>query len=332
MLVLDVIFAYSLKLFQKLAVDKEEIRGMGLVVSSLESDSTLSHQTSPSKLDTWLKTAPTKPPAETMSSFNMCLTAQNNTTSTMPTYSQLDQDVLTELPDDILKEVQITYGKKPTDSATKIAQSLFSSPKSKQLKPENPIAIPGQASVKRMLKLASVKAGEDELPCANGEFTLSQLDCLPLETQLQIANNDDIRISMPEAPCQRSSLVSRTQRANRIEGRSVDSEEEDNNDCHTTACDMFHKSKDFYNNNIVPLQEFVRSKPHPHNDDVSSVIDFLFACVGEGRCGDTVVFLRVIKNMQRGWGASIYDQIKEAVVDEIQRLKGCALDTAWLGL
>ena len=52
-----------------------------------------------------------------------------------------------------------------------------------------PIPIVGTTiSVWRMLKLACIKLGDDEL--GNNYFTLSQLDRLPMECQLQLANGD----------------------------------------------------------------------------------------------------------------------------------------------
>ena len=42
-----------------------------------------------------------------------------------------------------------------------------------------------------MLKLACIKLGDDEL--GNNYFTLSQLDRLPMECQLQLANGDALR-------------------------------------------------------------------------------------------------------------------------------------------
>ena len=48
-----------------------------------------------------------------------------------------------------------------------------------------------QPGIKHMLRLVSIKSGQDKL-CYNGEsVSLTQLDSLPLEMQLQVANNDD---------------------------------------------------------------------------------------------------------------------------------------------
>lgn len=319
-----------------MAVHKDVIRGMGLVVSSLESDTAVAGVSSPSKLDAWLRTNPAGSAAETTSNFildqdeDIINPIANNEATKIPTYSQLDQDVLTELPDDILEEVQRTYGKKSTASRA-TTHPPFGSPKSKHRKPEKHIVIPGQVSVKRMLKLASVKSGEDKLHCANEDFTLSQLDCLPLETQLRIVNNDDVRISKVAAASKRAAVAPRNQ--HNINDGNFDSDTEgNNNDSLTTACDLFCNSRDFYRENILPLQEFMRSNPFPESEDIDSVIEFLFVCIKENRLDDAIVFLRTIKDMKHGWDELVYDQIKETVVNEIHRLKGYELDTIWLGL
>ena len=335
--VVEVICLHGMKLFEKIGVDVSAIRGMGIVVSCLKSEIESAVIPSPSRLDSWLKSAPTESSGGTVSDFmedfdHRSQSVQRNHTTSLPTYSQLDPDVLTELPDDILKEVQQSYGKKIEHAPQYTTQLPFASPKSKRSKKvEKSIVIPGQVSVKRMLKLASVKSGDDKLQCANEDFTLSQLDCLPLETQLRIANNDDVRVSKAgELNQRRSNGPKATANTNRsIEENSV---EEDANDNSSSSCDSFRDSRNFYHENILPLQEFIQSIPQPGNDNVKSVVDFLTICIQERRVGDVIVFLRSIKSMQNGWNSSIYDQIKESIVCEVHRLNGYYLDTDWLGL
>ena len=358
---------HSLKLYEKLGLDKEAIRGMGLVVSSLKHENNENCPSS-SKLESWLKsgtkqsvqsayeqrvagTDNTKPTTLLLQDSDDTLTtteAQVTRTAemenlvddcqvhlaapTMPTYSQLDPDVLTELPEDILKEVQQVYGRSTESTLRSTIQPVLTSPKSKRSKKtDKSMTIPGQVSVKRMLKLASVKSGDDKLQCANEGFTLSQLDCLPLETQLRIANNDDVRV-----PVKRASIPSLAQPTNFIVDDTVilDANHEEPRDitATTTPTDLFRRSRSFYHENILPLQEFIRSTPQPEDKDIKKVLSFFAICIEETRVEDAIVILRAIKGMQQGWSSSVFEQIKEVVVDEVHRLNGYVLDTKWLGL
>eukprot|EP00804_Cyclotella_cryptica_P013538 CCRYP_021090-RB/>CCRYP_021090-RB protein AED:0.23 eAED:0.23 QI:1715/1/1/1/0.6/0.5/6/2102/765 len=320
----EVFCSAALKLYEKLGVDKESIRGMGLVVSSLESDA--EDGSSPSKLSSWLKSDQKKSLVEEVKGRNSPLEHQNDFESNVPRYSQLDQDVLTELPEDILKEVKSMYGKSaesPPRRAT--APSIHSSRPKQGRKVEKTISIPGQASVKRMLKLAMVKSGKDKLECNNDEFTLSQLDCLPLETQLQIANGDDVTLKSAATfrPSSRRSIAT-----NNIDGLESNSVDNHNN---KSTC-LFQKSRGFYYQNIQPLQRFIKSNSHPDYHDIKLVLDFLTVCVEEHRLEDVIVLLRSIKSMQNGWDVACYEHMREHVVRGVYRSRGYSIDTVWLGL
>eukprot|EP00804_Cyclotella_cryptica_P019959 CCRYP_007848-RB/>CCRYP_007848-RB protein AED:0.23 eAED:0.23 QI:295/1/1/1/0.6/0.5/6/2116/1238 len=320
----EVFCSAALKLYEKIGVDKESIRGMGLVVSSLESDA--EDGSSPSKLSSWLKSDQKKSVVEEVRGRNSPLEHHNDFESNVPRYSQLDQDVLTELPEDILKEVKSMYGECAESSPRRATTpSLHPSRQKQGRKVEKTVSIPGQPSVKRMLKLAMVKSGKDKLECNNDEFTLSQLDCLPLETQLQIANGDDV-ILKSEAPLRPSTR--RSIATNNIDG--LESHFVDNHNNKTMH--LFQKSRDFYFENIQPLQEFIKSNPHPDHRDIKVVLDFLTVCVEEHCLEDVIVFLRSIKGMQRGWDVACYEHVKEHVVREVYRSRGYLLDTVWLGL
>jgi len=350
----DVIYMYCLKLYEKLNLDKDEIRGMGLVVSSIKHESN-ENCSSPSKLDSWLKSGIKQPeqlPGEqhkqtTISSQDLDDTIEAKVTSTtknknplydlqvhlgapsMPTYSQLDPDVMSELPDDILKEVQQVYGRSTESTPRSPIQAMLTSPKSnRSKKTDKPMTIPGQVSVKRMLKLASVKSGDDRLQCANAGFTLSQLDCLPLETQLRIANNDNVRVHVKPTSVGWAQSTSISVDDTVI----LDEHDETHDTATTTPTDLFRRSRSFYQENIYPIQEFIRSTPQPGDEDINIVIEFFAICIEEMRVGEAIVILRAIKGMQHGWSSLVFEQIKEAVVDKVHRLNGYVIDTKWLGL
>jgi hypothetical protein len=323
----DVICSAAVKVYEKIGVDKDCIRGMGIVLSSLESDTP--NDSSPSKMSSWLKSGPTKSENEVkldvLDSFDEAddtdvLSGQIAAAASLPTYSQLDQDVLNELPDDVLKEVQSMYRRNNVQSPprTVVRASVKRS--------EKPITIPGQVSVKRMLKLASVKAGEDALVCDNDDFTLSQLDCLPLETQLQIANRDHVTISKSAA--QLKPAIRRSRVVNSVDVES-ESDSEQNNNTATQMINAVHLSRDFFSENIRPLKEFIESTPHPDDDDIDLVAEFLKVCVDEDRLEDAIVFLRTIKTLQQCWDASCYQHLKENFLSKVHDSNGYLLDSAW---
>ena len=172
----DAIFSAAMKLYEKIGVDDSSIRGVGIVINSLISDDEAS-TSSPSKLFEWLQKDNS---AAINDSPSYC--------ETMLSFSQLDQDVLSNLPEDVLAEVRSTYGKNRINNNSSLLNLSKPCPPQKF----KPIPIVGQPSVRRMLKLACIKSGEEELD--NNDFTLSQLDSLPMERQLQLANGDAIEI------------------------------------------------------------------------------------------------------------------------------------------
>ena len=449
-----------MKLYERLGVDKHSVRGMGIVISSLKQDDAAdSSHSSPSKLSAWLGKDKTKSSTSWNSeaSVSNCevlfdqsnsgnrvtfavqksnryeddvetanLTALNLPTSdassnSMPTFSQLDEDVLRELPNNILNDVKLMYqrdqrggsisqGKasdrtnvsvpmpgpvsilhggadnvdsprrdsallndggtffvpsmsqididevmelppsireeilhqigKRGDNAKKndyIVQST-NQPSSKtkracqSKKEDKSILVAGQVSVKRMLKLASIKTGKEQ--CCS--FPLSQLSCLPLETQLQIANSDDIKIAKKVhkkfVVCDHEARVLSNQHISSVDHAnesSSDSILDDN--LHTTQY-TGDSPKVFFQENIAPLKDFISSNPNPGSAEVSAVKEFLSLCVHEKRYDDSVTLLRAIKNMKNGWNSAIYNQLRTATGDEIFASSGSRLDLAWLGL
>ena len=256
--------------------------------------------------------------------------------SSMTTFSQLDQDVIQHLPEDILNEVKTMYRRGSSQQSISSAQSRMASPRTKPTAKranEKQIPIAGQTSVRRMLKLACVKSGDDHL---NGSaVTLSQLDNLPLEVQLQIANGDAITIAKEHKYKTKSSYIS--SRSNAIDqGNDSDVEVFSLQNSYVDKEEDSESGEDpsanFYQDNIAPLQEFITANPDPDAATVESVKDFLLLSIAEKRIDDTVTFLRSIKNMKGGWGKQVYSQLIESATKQIHSTTGSMLDSRWLGL
>jgi len=358
----DVISSTATKVYHKLGIDKSLVRGMGIVISSLTADEEDTPAiSSPSKLCAWLEqdnTTPTTLPTngrnqeevlkEELETSNRVVfeieeeTMPESGSPMMPSFSQLDQDVLRMLPEDILSEVKTMYPKKQhiqNNDQSSLKRSPKPSPKSLKKhvgrggKRVKPITIAGQTSVRRMLKLACIKAGDDQLHENN--VSLTQLDCLPLEVQLQIANDDNIKIA--KQPKTKMDNVNRS--------RSFSATQDDNPEVEVMQSQVSqiqiqeqggvsedNSSTNFYQENVVPLREFISSQPTPDDETIETVNNFLLLWINERRVDDTITFLRTIKNMEKGWDNTVYLQLRESAIRKIQSTTGNMLDIKWLQL
>ena len=356
----------GMKLYKQLGLDKHSIRGMGLVMGSLKPDDSIGvTNLSPSKLCKWLKSE-SRGSEKTLSSekpdcvkqvrfgkvdskstkvnlesaVTFAATIPDNPVQhfSIPTFSQLDQDVLSDLPDDILREVKVMYGAVSNQSNPNTSQSAFksveTSRKSQGKKVDKTIPITGQVSVKRMLKLASIKSGEKSSD-SNSNFPLSQLDCLPLEVQLQIVNGDDIRIAK-NSPRKSTGkhYKSQSQAPNKSLHAGTDNEVTSCQDVPAETQNAYYEelSAHFFLDNIAPLQDYIKSNPNPGQEEIDNVKHFLSLCIHEKRINDVVIFLRAIKNTSPGWDVERRTEITRAAVDEIMYFTGSKLDWTWLGL
>ena len=338
----DVISSAAMKLYDRLGIDKNLVRGMGIVINQLKFDDEVDPlNSSPSKLSSWLKKDDTtliKRNSQEAKIDNSFAIEENDACeatspkesrsgfSTMPTFSQLDQDVLQNLPEDILCEVKSMYTKRSSQQSQNASQSPTKSSKQKIAvkgnNSEKPIPIAGQTSVRRMLKLACIKSGEEQL--GNNDVSLSQLDSLPLEVQLQVANGDDVTIVKRPKPKTREHGSPRSLAA--VQSSTIDDDDE------IMAVQRPQIETNFHIENIAPLRDFISSNPNPDSDVVETVKEFLSLCVEEKRVDDAVTFLRTIKNVQDGWDGNIYAQLRDSTVDKIRSATGSMLDTRWLGL
>jgi len=341
-----IISSAAMKLYKKLNVEDSSLRGMGIVVQSLRFDNEVN--SSPSKLSAWLQ-KDTATTTSTSVSKSKQLTEDvasgshvafedfddddddndmTNMSSVVPTFSQLDKDVLESLPDDILLEVKSIYGKKKSSQQSPSQQlsPLKSSNKTKGKAKRDVVSIAGQPSVTRMFKLASVKCGDEEM--GDNDLSLSQLDCLPLEVQLQIANGDDVEVTRRprQSPKSNKTIVGDQM----IDTNEMLPNSMKNQDCYTAEDSS---TVNFHEENIVPLLKFISTNPNPDESAVSVVHDFLSCIIQERRIEHTTIFLRTIKNnMKDGWTNDIYKQLRRVAIEEIKQKTGSVLDVRWLGL
>jgi hypothetical protein len=178
-----------------------------------------------------------------------------------------------------------------------------------------------------MLKLACIKSGDEELD--NTDFTLSQLDSLPMERQLQLANGDAIEIV--KGSKYRTNKIATTDRIDatddeKLPFRTLQEDERDRDSPKELPIISFHHA------NIKPLREFILANPTPDSEVVDTVQEFLSVCIHERRIDDVVILLRSIKNMNDGWKYNIYSRLRDSILDLIKFTTGDELDVRWLGL
>jgi len=345
----DTLASAGMKLLEKLDVSKYSIRGMGIVVTSLKFDGDNdAHSSSP--MSSWLKKCKSGTSQTThdlndeasyiekggvvtesadvskMVTFEEGLSdpTSDRNDSLMPnTFSQIDQDVLQHLPSDLLDELKTEYKtRKPVRE-----QSPNKQVGQRKIAVNRQIAIDGQVSVKRMFKLNSIKSGEETF---GGNCTLSQLDCLPLEVQLQIANSDNTTIAKKPSRNTAARHVTTTSSAeiDLMEAIHPRSDDED------VGFEVLQEEppSNFYKDNIAPLKDFILCNSDPDAEGVESVKEFLVVCAREWRLDDVVVLLRAIRNMADGWNVDLYRELRDSTVDNIYALTGDRLDVFRLGL
>jgi hypothetical protein len=205
-----------------------------------------------------------------------------------------------------------------------------------------------QTDVKRMFRLAAVKAGAQALPSAFGSaVSLTQLASFPLELQLQVANDDSRRLGVlsPEKKSRKTVSSSRhmpdwkTEKAqSKRRGSPVTvriapqkkASDDVAEDPHTASCNAATDARHFFRDNVRPLGIFMDENPEADKEATSQVVEFLCLCVIENRLADAGVLLRSIKNRNDRWTSIAFDSIFDAVDRKVQECFQANLDRDWV--
>lgn len=216
-----------------------------------------------------------------------------------------------------------------------------------------------QSSLQRMMRLAAVKAGKETT-----DISLTQLDQLPLDIQLQIVN-DDFRKNPPHpkdrshAPSNRRSSIQslsgdrdsmpsirRGEPASEVTvkdkppsssfahkiGEPFDMGAQKYSLVNTEADEPIeHDPRAFYLENVAPLKVFCDKNSSSACDTVEQVATFLKTCLTEGRSRDVVVLFRSLRNRADGWSnQEVLNGIARALDSEQMKVNGTRLDIDWL--
>jgi hypothetical protein len=199
-----------------------------------------------------------------------------------------------------------------------------------------------QIDVRRIMRLAAIKSGEQSLaPTFGDPVSLTELESLPLEMQLQVANHDNGPVgilsqknritlpakvrSQPQKRPQKNTVVPLTTEAVAV--------------CPGDGCATYpkysenaSKSGSFFMENIRPLAIFMDENNSSDEEAVNSVIQFLELCVEELRFSDAALLLRSIANRSDEWSGEgdAFEQIFDAVNTKSARVLGDGLDKDWI--
>ena len=186
-----------------------------------------------------------------------------------------------------------------------------------------------QTDMKRMLKLAAVKSKP-------GDVSLAELESLPLEMQLQVANNDTQRVGLLAPPPRGQHHQAST---DAIQRRRVLPRSESPNPLATTnsaapAVPSLPEPppaplNDFYVSTIVPLTTFMDDHPDAGAEAQNMVLDFLHICISEHRLSDVVHLLRCIYR-HTSWRGVAYESIVGVVDRRVHTILQCGLDLDWI--
>jgi len=385
---------------QSLGIDKNDIRGMGIVLTKLQF-STDSQNNPDNNGSTTIDIAKNSSYTEIAAESNTGLTSwlqdkpHNSSNSGQVQLNSEDQPNHKQGQD---QRKRVSFAKK---NNTHIRKPTSSSSRGGILK---------QTSVKRMLKLSSLKNRKNNnnvlpansLYCQNDgsddgstKISLTQLDQLPLEMQLQIANNDendlgtvthykkrksansnsttrtkkkrDEKMVSKKRNSAKSIIVNRTKKTQKepthldnnvsVTKTNQDTNESTSSSLESREITLDHQNRekpsetssstietntpdqseithsyDHYRDDILPLSNFLDSRPFPGDQDIESMKEFFEIVFKEKRLDDLVSMLRLVKQRHDGWSSSPYRKLLNSVNNLLSTESRRVLDVKWLGL
>jgi hypothetical protein len=187
-----------------------------------------------------------------------------------------------------------------------------------------------------MMKLAAIKSGTDNTlsESLGGAVSLTQLECLPLEMQLQVANDEEIfsGYQSPEPGRKKRRRSSPNARSSATDTKAVANQGLEEVARPQQLLIPLEPLASFYQENVVPLKIFMDTNPEADVDASSKVQEFLCICINERRFSDAVKLLRSIKNRNDSWSGNVYKDIAKSANEQTRSVLGRPLDLEGLGL
>jgi hypothetical protein len=360
-------------IYSDLNVDKMDVRGMGIVISKLvadasgdtvvlsdpqgiakwfngggeaTSDAAKSHR----KVDFILPASIPEEVAESDGNSSCSAILWVGSTSTksipaveddshdieLPALSQIHMSQVNELPSPLRNKIMLTMENEKSKSIRSQAVPYDSHTSARDTRFR-------QTDVKRMFCLAAVKSGATALLNECGQaVSLTQLDCLPLELQLELANKDSNGLGAlsPDKTIRKAAMSAHPKSGRTSEtaqeceqivdsSRPIAFRANETSDGHVIATQSLKGTANFARDNLRPLALFMDENPQVETAAMKQVIDFLCICVSENRLSDTFLLLRNISRRSDLWSAN-FDSVFDAVNNQVQVYFRASLDKDWL--
>lgn len=339
-------YEVAMVMYHDLKIEKDDVRGMGIVISKLVNDvsDALQESNAAHSFSKWfdrhsipkndgksLRKVDFTFPARTTGNLgvtenvddvedsdivymgvNKNLTPRNDVGCNdimLPALSQIHMSQVNALPSPMRKEIvaKMDKGKNRVVSVADDLTNIHHEGRYRQI------------DVKRMLRLASVKAGEAALVNEAGQaISLTQLDCLPLEMQLEIANGDSNGYGQtsPIKKSQNGRKFDSNTRTELVAKTSTTSQPIHGDDSEPSLNDatIDHMLPNFFRDNVMPLINYMNENPAADMISLQHVSTFLCICVEENRLSDTVVLLQMIrKHSNDRWSKEGFNMIFDTV-------------------
>lgn len=329
----------AIELFNEFGFDQNEIRGMGIVIDKLKSE-----EDEEDGIAGWLnkntKCKTNQPKVhEKLSSEVEPIDIMDETPIIELDDKNEDEEESSVLIETPCQETNTSLQSSSHASKCKPAKSVPRLKSANRAKPTRVMNSDGQFDVRSMFKLASIKSGEDQLSLGGEQVSLTQLDSLPLEIQLQVANNDHVTQNMTSRKSSPRRGKARTRTIHKESESLKKGPVSTINTTHDQVLVLPSENEDWVVqedeendvDDLIVLANWMTENHIPSSEDVQHFIDFLFICVDERRLDDVVVFLRAVRIRTDDW-RSKYENIRTRVQTHIYEKQGRILDIEGLCL
>jgi hypothetical protein len=199
-----------------------------------------------------------------------------------------------------------------------------------------------QTNLQRMMRLAAVKAGALNEK-AQSDISLTQLDCLPIEIQLQVANNDTLALGTHSATKKTRSVAS--SRPTKLDGKRAPADtmkspprkgrvretlkrkaiEEDPQFGADRVRPM--NETEFFRQNILPLSSFLDDHAAVTEESLVMVQTFVLQFVDDYTWPEVTLLLRSIRNRRDAWSQQLQEGgLYQKINERFQHETGAELD------
>jgi hypothetical protein len=255
----------------------------------------------------------------------------------IPSLSQLHMSQVAALPSPMRRKIRVRIEESKAVAARDIAEPMIPSNRSAVL----PEPLYRQTDLKRMMRLAAVKTGQAPI-MGTENISLTQLERLPIEIQLQVANHDSLSLGKQSPEIKknhpkkmtssvgnyarvRSKVAAASNAVARVPAlRKVDDRENfpENDDFSFSAMntELSYSDSDFFKDNILPLSTFL-DETIVSDDSLEQLRDFFSSFIADHSWYHVVLMLKSIRRRGDDWSRpqsflSLFNSLNEIFREE----------------